>query len=208
MKTFNDLCGIPVHYDRKTKTSYGTEGVRWNFQLESETLSRLENAVKTLLEYLPVTPKIILSAGAYVPKPGYHGRGKAFDLDGLVFPNRTFMANEFMNDIGFYLGIEAAFRTEFGTILNWYYNDAHKDHWHMQHDGGERFSIGSYSDIVFVQAAVNYVWGEPLHVDGVYGPRTRQAVARVLSCMDIEGSLMSLPIFKQFLRGTTSKALE
>ena len=208
MITFNDLWGVPVHYDRSTPKSYGTVGVRWNFQLERTAFHRLESAFRILLDLLPVSPTHILSAGAYVAKPGYHGRGKAFDLDGLIFTDRTFMANMFPEDPVFYLGIEAALRTQFGTILNWFYNDAHRDHWHMQNDGRDPFSMGSYSDVTFVQAAVNYVWKEPLRIDGVYGPRSRQAVARVLDYLDLKGTLYNLDTWRGFLMGTASKALK
>lgn len=184
MQSFKSLADVPVHYDRDRPQDYGSRGRPASYEAQQELIDRLACAFEELWT-LWGQAQIILTAGAYVDKPGWHGRGLAFDLDGIYWQDKVMIAAEYPNNPKLYLGIEAILRRHMGTVLNWYYNKAHRDHWHMQWDGRQEF-IGTVSQTYFLQAALTYVYGEVVTIDGIYGPHTREALSRALDYVDLE----------------------
>jgi hypothetical protein len=185
VKSFKHLAGVPVHYDRDRPQDYGTKGRQLTYEAQPDFIDRLDSAFEELWTVFGKAD-IILTAGAYVDKPGWHGRGLAFDLDGILWPDKTMIAGSYPNHPRLYLGIEAVLRRHMGTVLDWYYNKAHRDHWHMQWDGRQEF-LGASSQTYFLQAALTYVFGEVVAIDGVYGPHTRDALSRALDYVDLDG---------------------
>jgi len=181
---FSELAGVGVYYDRRSLKDYGF-GQRTAMLADQRLIDALEKTFTKLWEFVG-KPHRILSAGAYTDKPGWHGKGLGFDLDGLGWHDRQnpfamavpFTAKDYAKPAGrrLYIGIEAVLRATFpGTILNYNYNAAHQDHWHMQMDGVQVFRK-TRSQVLWLQDALNLVLGgEPLVVDGAYGPKTQRA---------------------------------
>lgn len=168
---FKKLAGIPVHYARPPLAPYGTKGVEYKFFSEKDFEEKLNTAFSELFERAQLEkPEVITSAGAYVNKSGYHGRARAFDLDGIFWKDKVFITKNYPSDKSFYLGVEAVLRKHFGTVLNYNYNRAHQDHFHID-DGTEiGFNTASKSKVLFVQDSLSQILEIPVSVDGVYGP--------------------------------------
>ncbi len=142
---FEKLSGVPVHYDRFPPSSgfgYGTKGKPHTFRAEPGFIVELEGFVKALKTYSarfgPL--QVITSAGAYVDKPGYHGLGRAFDLDGLFWRDRTLVTKQFPDEPILYVAVESVIRRHFGTVLNYDYNVDHQDHFHVDNGTTVSFS--------------------------------------------------------------------
>jgi hypothetical protein len=84
---FEKLAGVPVHYDRSAPPfGYGTRGRPAKFHSELTFVMKLEQCLQELWEVCPLhQAQVMTSAGAWVDKPGFHGRGRAFDLDGIFW---------------------------------------------------------------------------------------------------------------------------
>jgi len=178
--TFDRLAGVPTHYDRTTAAEYGTRGHPATFQCGAQFKKKLDATfadVWTLMRQA----EVITTAGAYVARAGMHGQGRAFDLDGLFWDHRefvTFRDGYQGRNRKLYYGVEAVLRRHFGTVLDFNYNADHLDHFHMDDSAAVGFRPGSKSLVLFVQAALNEFYAAGLAVDGIYGPKTRAALAR------------------------------
>ncbi|MFH1464427.1 MAG: N-acetylmuramoyl-L-alanine amidase [Pseudomonadota bacterium] len=123
-------------------------------------------------------PAYVLTGGLYVNKPGKHGEGLAIDVDGLWWSDsNVFLANNAPTSWDQYLRIEASLRRHFGTVLNYDYNSDHHDHWHCDLGGATTWRHVR-SQNLFVQRALNVIWGENLDVDGDFGDLSRAALGR------------------------------
>ena len=131
----------------------------------------------------------IISAGAYVDKPGMHKLGRAFDLDGIVWKSmagamdvRPWKATEFggSGTIEMYLRIQAICMIYFGTVLGYQYNKAHEDHIHMDDERNPGFRHNSRSIVLFIQDALGSIFDRPVARDGSWGPVTWNAMRFVL----------------------------
>lgn len=197
---FKELAGIPVHYARPPLAPYGTKGVDYKFFTEKDFEHKLEKAFTELFERAGLKdPEVITSAGAYVNKSGYHGLGRAFDLDGIFWKDKIFITNNYPGDSQFYLGIEAVLRKYFGTVLNYNYNVAHHDHLHIDEGGIIGFNSASKSTTLFVQDALSKILGIPTTVDGVYGPQTERSIKKGLEQVGITGLITSTQVWLDFL---------
>lgn len=89
---FAEIAGVPVHYDRfPPPCNYGTRGAPHKFFAADEFIQKLNDCFKELWKVCPYgRAQVITSAGAYVDKPGWHGKGMAFDLDGIFWKAKTF----------------------------------------------------------------------------------------------------------------------
>lgn len=203
--TFRTLGGgVPVHYDRRTPGDYGTRGVQATFHATSEFEAKLDRCFEQLWELCPFgRAEVITSAGAYVDKPGFHGSGRALDLDGIFWADKTFVTlfDGFQNrDRRLYLAVESVLRMHFGQVLNYDFNAAHRDHFHID-DVAPGFRQNSKTATFFVQNALSFVLGQSVGRDGVFGPQTARAVERALDDMDVSGSIGNLSVWRQFLSG-------
>jgi hypothetical protein len=148
----------------------------------------------------------IATAGAYVPKPGYHGLGRAFDLDVVRWNNRACRPihrhhASTMARRRRYIGVDALARRWFKYVLDAGYNRAHRDHIHVDDGGGALvFNPGYRSDTVFVQRAANVMIGAGLVIDGIYGPLTAAAFRRMKNRLDIPHRVSTSPrTYRRFL---------
>jgi len=173
VQKFNELAGVPVCYNRVK--GYDHVAICRGEYADQRLIDALSKTFEKLWEYTGKA-EVILTAGAYTRKPGWHGRGMAFDLDGFIFKGERFMALDYPEEKRFYLGVEAILRATFpGTILNFRYNPAHHDHWHMQMDGVWNFRK-TRSQTLWLQDALNTAYDMRLVLDGVYGPKTDKAL--------------------------------
>lgn len=184
------LDGIRIHYDRFRPEDYGQPGHPHTVYMTKKTHRQLDAFASELFAVAKKSvgdAKFIMTAGAYVQKPGYHGQGRAFDLDALVFEDYHWIADSFPRDPQMYLAIEAIVRKHFGTVLTYSYNDPHKDHIHMDNGTDTGFNKMSRSRVIFLQNAIYFVYGLKVGRDGVWGPETSEAEKRVREMLGIGG---------------------
>lgn len=205
-KSFKKLAGVPTHYARPPVAPYGTIGQQHTFRCTNEFFAVLEDAFAELWEICPAgKPDIIVSAGAQVSKPGQHGEGHAFDLDGLFWPTRSFVALRFAEYPTFYLGIEAVLRRHFGTVLNHFYNADHRDHLHV--DTGTLVGLRRVRTIaLFVQLMTKHVLGVEIAVDGAWDRDTDAALQRLCDEFDQPQDLHEVEDWRGFLLTCAGRA--
>lgn len=139
--------------------------------------------------------EVITSAGAFVNKPGAHGQGRALDIDGIFWTDKTFItlhAGWQGQDREFYFGVEAILRLHFGIVLDYEYNLDHRDHFHVDDTMSLAFSPSASAKVGFLQGMINNVWGKRVDEDLIWGPQTAGAVSEVLEVAGLPG-----PITKQ-----------
>src|SRR5207247_6704118 len=102
--------------------------------------TELDDCFQALWHICPLgQAEVIASGGAWVEKPGFHGQGRAFDLDGIFWAGKGFVTlhDGFQGgDQVFYYAVEAIVRRHFGTVLDYNYDIDHRDHLHL--DDGTR----------------------------------------------------------------------
>lgn len=147
------------------------------------------------------------TAGAYVNKPGYHGLGRAFDLDIVQWrhagcrPLRYHHVSSKLARRRRYIAVDALARRWFKYVLNGFYNAAHRDHLHFDTGGGALvFNPGYRSDTVFIQRAANVMIGANLVIDGIYGPLTDRAFYIMKRRADVPHRVSTSPrAYRRFL---------
>ena len=185
---FRTLAGVTVHYDRSSEPGlgYGTRGQPWRFHCTTAFQTKLRRCFQELWTVCPLGPaNLILSAGTYVDKPGSHGLGRGFDLDGLLWDGKTFVTLGYPNDTRFYLAIEAVFRKHFGTVLNYNYDPAHRDHLHVDDLSPIGYDATHRSRVLYLQAALTHLFSRPVLIDGISGPQTDGAARDVVMALGL-----------------------
>ena len=206
---YSSVAGIPLHYSRQSSKDYGREGINVNFYSTNDFKNRLEGCFQQLLDENPFgKPRLIVSAGIYVNKRGQHGRGRAIDVDSIYWPERTLISYFYPLDTVFYLAIESIFRQHFGIVLNYRYNDAHKDHWHMDDSSPVDFFTTSRSRVLYLQACLTHIHDHPVVVDGVWGPQTSGETEKVLAELGLASDLQRANTWRAFLRKTAEKGFD
>lgn len=205
---FTTLANISVLYDRIKPEHYGKTGIAYQFHCTDETEQAL-NAF--FVELKSRTARFgqmqrILSAGAYVDKPGEHGRGHAFDLDAIHWDRVQFIAKRQPLDKHVYLLVQALCHKYFGTVLDFNYNADHEDHLHI--DIGRPIGFReSRSTTSFIQESINAIHGKRVGVDSEYGPGTDIAFREVLQSLGI-GWVGTLSNWTEYLERTCDLAVE
>lgn len=201
--SFVSLAGVPFHYARPPIAPYGTQGTPRTFYCNPRLVPVLAGAVKELSEVCPLgKPSVITSAGTFVNKPGQHGKGLAVDIDAIFWPSRVFVTKLYPSEPSFYLAIEAIFRRHFGLGLNYLYNAAHHDHFHLDLSLPVDFVTSSKSYTLFLQASLVHIHGEELVIDGLWGPQTEGATKRALKAIGSSGTITNPTTWKRYLLET------
>lgn len=180
---FEQIANVPVHYDRfsDSEHGYGTRGKPHTFHCEEPFEELLNEAFQELWEICPLgEAEVITSAGAYVDKPGMHGKGQAFDLDGLFWSDRSFVTKNYPDDRAFYLAVESVLRRHFGVVLNYEYNPSHHDHFHVSTKSETGFVPSHRSHVLYLQMALTHLFDTPVTIDGLIGPETNGAARDLL----------------------------
>lgn len=197
---FTELSGTAVHYARAPVAPYATRGKSYRFYVIESFEQSLVACFKELWKVCPFgQADVLTSAGAYVNKSGYHGLGRGFDLDAIFWPERDFVTLNYPSDPVFYLGVEAILRRHFGTVLNYLYNRAHRDHFHIDNGTSVKFTSSSTSRVYFLQAALTHVLDIPVLIDGKYGSQTSGATNKALKNIGSTGKLESANTWKALL---------
>ena len=211
LTSFTSIAGVPVHYDRDsdgTGFGYGTRGRPAKFRASDGMLRKLNDCFSQIfMESDFGQAEVITSAGAFVGKPGYHGSGNAFDLDGIFWEEKTFIALKYPSSPWLYLALESVIRQHFGTVLGYNYNDAHKDHLHLDVGSSVGFNKASKSRVEYLQASLSYIHGYQLGIDGVWGPATEGVVKLAWKELGIGGTDPK-SAWIQYLKVTASAGFE
>ena len=156
MKKINSINGIKLHYARTNQFPYGSIGTHRNFWIDENFYNKLTVCFDEVFEFCPLKkPKVITCAGIYVNKPNsQHRYGKAFDLDAGFWRNYNFITRNFYEDFELYIGIESFLRKHFGIVLSYFYNNAHKDHFHINSGANMGFDKRQRSKVLYVQMSL------------------------------------------------------
>jgi hypothetical protein len=84
-------------------------------------------------------------------------------------------------------------------VLNYDYNDAHRDHFHIDDAQTVGFRANSRSLVLFVQGALTHIHRFPVAINGLWGEETSSGVRRVLSSIGIAGDFMATEVWHDFL---------
>jgi hypothetical protein len=203
-RVYRTIGGVPLRYVR-VSPALTTIYIRSTSEFE-EKLDRYSYNLASAAPAWYGPLRWIATAGAYVPKPGYHGMGRAFDLDIVRWKNAACRPihghhNSTVARRRRYVGVDALARRWFKYVLDAGYNSAHRDHIHVDDGGGALvFNLNYRSDTVFVQRAANVMMGAGLAIDGIYGPLTHAAFYRMKERMDIPHRVSSSPrTYRRFL---------
>lgn len=181
--TFSTLADVPVHYDRYRDDThgYGTRGRPVTLHCTAAFEEKLDACFQELWDVCPFgEAEVIATAGAFVDKPGAHGQGRAFDLDAIFWEEKTFVTRDYPRERPFYLAVEAVLRKHFGTVLNYRYDPAHRDHFHIDDLSQRGFVKSHRSRVLFLQMALTHLFDTPVDIDGYWGPETEEAAREVL----------------------------
>jgi hypothetical protein len=190
LETRGQVGSMEIRYDRIDREMYGTRGIgpRKVRALPSFWAS-LDAWAAHLAEVCPAgVPEVLATGGFQVDKGNAnnaHRRGIAFDLDGLFWEKdkiAPFVTLRGPDDVHRYLAIEAGLRQYFGVILGWWWNRAHKDHFHVSAKSFPGWGTPRRVDqkTLFVQLSLTHVLDRPVKIDGRWGPETRGAVEQIL----------------------------
>lgn len=184
MVRFMEIAGSQVNWQR-----WGTIGSR---MCDPDFLQVLNCAFETLWVECPWgRARTILSHGAYVKKPGWHGTGQAIDITGILWKGQPAFEcgkTEERGDWMRYVAIEATLRRFIPQVLGWGEKSLrHRHHWHADARPVGGFQAGSHVDVTFAQQSLNVAWLEDLAMDGKYGPKTQAAEARAMDIIGGDG---------------------
>ena len=185
---FRTLASVPVHYARyqDSRYGYGTRGRPYQFYCDDDFRTQLNQCFDELWRVCPLgEAEVITSAGCYVDKPGSHRLGRGFDLDAIFWTDKTFITLHYPQDRTFYLGVEAVLRKHFGTVLNYEYDAAHEDHFHIDNLSPTGFFPQHKSRMLFLQMALKHLFNTPVAIDGQIGPETNGAARQLLVDLDL-----------------------
>ncbi|HSK92185.1 MAG TPA: hypothetical protein VK875_12830 [Euzebyales bacterium] len=212
-RSYPTIGGVPLWYVRTSPdlTIYRARST-------STFESKLDNFSRDLAKIAPASYgglRYFATAGAYVNKPKFHGLGRAFDLDIVRWRNVT--CGPIYGHHGHgrrivrrrYIGVDAVARRWFKYVLDGWYNNAHRDHIHLDDGGGALvFNVTYRSDVVFIQAAANVMMGAGLAIDGIYGPKTNAAFTRMKNRLGIPHRVSTeAAVYRRFLWRLSYRAL-
>ncbi len=173
----NALAGATFWYERRGHPHKRT------FDFDPKFYRTLEECFLEIAEDFKPMARVI-SAGAYVDKPGSHKLGRAFDLDGIEFEDgQLWMATE--RGV-LTAAIQGVFMKKFGVVLGWTFNEDHADHLHI--DDSYAWGFRESPSIVSYMQWVLTLSGNTLKVDGLWGPRTESVFWRHLGLRKDFGS--------------------
>lgn len=182
---FNNIDGVPIHYARAPVANYGTKGKGpRNVRLDKTFFNQLQKCLAEIWGLSPWgAPEVLVSGGCYVEKAGTHGLGRAIDIDAIWWKGKPGMITKKAPDDALrYLAVESILHKHFGIVLDFWYNGAHEDHWHVDNGREKGYRSSSRAQALFIQAALTYVYELDIgDIDGVVGKKTTAALKKVRS---------------------------
>ncbi|HVQ89540.1 MAG TPA: hypothetical protein VMU51_00770 [Mycobacteriales bacterium] len=199
-----------VYYDEVNPARRSSFGYNPTFY------SQLETWVQFWINNTPVgwTPEMeIWSLGAHFDRgSAAHDAGRGFDLSRLrphvngvwtwgfetfnIWDNRT--GSALITARKRYFATAASLHYHFRNVLTYLYNSDHHSHIHIDNlyygtPGAARFVTSSEAQVQHLQACLNYVWGYPTSIDGVWGPQTANNSTTLIRRLGGSGTLLQHP---------------
>ncbi|WP_196223563.1 extensin family protein [Roseibium sp. RKSG952] len=185
---------VPLLYDRDPVANYGKCGFRTHphvdtvFALQTDIAFGEMFLVLEAMDLGQVTAILFGGVDRTGGGSSLHHKGRAFDLDGLVFDNGfIWMADTFATQPHQYLAIEGVLRQNFGTVLTSGYDSAHRDHIHFDNGEPVGFQRHSKSRVLYLQNALKFLFDQMLTIDGVWGPETQSIEREVRKELGLGG---------------------
>jgi hypothetical protein len=185
---YADVDGTPLCFWR---WSDGTAGQRVEQRSFASTAAFHERLVRWVRDLRDIAWRFggwggmqrIVTAGIFVDKPGQHGLGQAIDIDQVAWENGSITpywlehASPNRLVVRRYLALDAICRRHFRYVLDGEYNAAHRDHIHMDFEGGALHAHwDSRSDCVFTQQVLNAHMDAGLGITGRWDRPTLAAL--------------------------------
>lgn len=212
--TINKLRGVPLFYERFDDKKPRPH----TFPVARAFVPKLEAIVAEVQRRVPdsygeITR--ITSGGMAVSKQGKHGEGHACDFDRVRFehveiaPKDGDHAASSVARRRRYWSLVAICRSFCCFTLHGEYDDAHKDHIHVD-DSVDVVFAEAHSTVTLLQSLLNVVHGASprLRVDGDNGPKTRAATAKALTAVGLSGSVTDRDVWIRFLRRSAERGFE
>jgi hypothetical protein len=198
----SELDGVPLFFAR------GVPPRPQTFPVDPGFRAVLERTVRTVRRRAPSSfgeLERITSAGAFVAKPGFHGKGRAFDHDEWKFERvsiRPIAGDHVARDLGRrqrYWALAALMRSRSAFVLHGHFDAAHADHIHQDNGGPRPFTTGSEATVKLVQAVCNHIYGATLAIDGAFGPRSQAAARSAMERVHLAGDIFDPGQWRRFL---------
>ena len=220
----NEINGQNTYLFNRTTNVMGTSP--YTFQYNSTFYSRLEaweGAYYSLTpgHWIRPTNLGISDIHRDTLKPSgslsMHAYGRAMDIERIYMTDSntgsTFLAANLRGnqlstatDWKRYWAAVASLNYYFDYVLHWHSGD-HTDHVHADNEingsADSNFRTGSQTQVTFLQASLNRIWGKSLAVDGSYGPLTRDAAADAVRRLGLSGYITTQNNWLTYCRGTT-----
>jgi hypothetical protein len=204
MVTVAELDGVPLFYAR------GVPPRPQSFPIAPGFRDVLVGTVKSVRARAPQAfgPLVsITSAGAFVNKPGAHGKGRAFDHDAWTFKNvdiRPLRKDHAAASRALrqrYWALAAIIRSRSAFVLHGEYNAAHQDHIHQDEIAAARaFTTGSEASVKLAQAICKHIYGDAaLAIDGAFGPKSKASVHKAMTKVGLPGDVFDNAQWERFL---------
>jgi hypothetical protein len=218
----NEILGFP--------TPYEGDGRLRSFSYDDTFYSRVETWFQFFRVNTPIAwgpPFEIWCWGVFVDKgscgTSFHKVGRAFDISRIyatdpatgtrsqVFNSRhdiwgDWTGSDLTTTRKRYWGTAASLHYHFRSTLTYFYDSDHDNHIHFDNgisgSSNTSFSSGSDSQVQHLQAALTYVWGETVGIDGIYGPQSTAAANRVITRIGRSGTLSTQANWLEFNRAT------
>lgn len=207
--TWREVAGAASHYARDLTPPLRTEGTPRAFRSTAEFKAKLDECFEEMWAVSGLgEANAVVSAGAFVKKPGMHGQGAAFDLDAIVWyatddrPGVDFYAIDFRSVPVLYCAVGAVLSRYFVHTLHYLYNASHEDHFHVDTTSAVRFSTRSRARVGFLQATLHFVHGVPLALDSRWGTTTARAIESTLIRLGIVGEITVPAVWRKYLLET------
>lgn len=207
--TWTEIAGAPTHYARDQVPPLRSEGSPRRFRSTAPFKTKLDECFEEIWTHSGLgRADAVVSAGALVNKPGMHGQGAAFDLDGIVWhatddkPGVDFFAIDFRVNPVLYCAIGAILSRHFVHTLHYLYNALHEDHFHVDTSAPVRFSTNSRARVGFMQATLHFVHRLPVVLDSQWGTGSATAIKSALARLSIAGDITTPSVWREYLLQT------
>lgn len=191
--------GADLSYAREPVAPYGTRGKVRPFWCDPDFVPIVDEAFSDLWRLCPLgKAEVVASAGFFVAKAGEHATGRAMDVDAVFWPGRDFVTLNFATDAPAYFAVEAVLRRHFGVVLDFAYNAAHHDHFHVDCSVPVGFRTAN-SIAGFVKASAKRVLGAQINEKPIWDADADTAAAAIKEFCSFSGDWNDVKAWRGFL---------
>jgi hypothetical protein len=192
---------VPVQ--RSCRTYYerfgdGRPAAQWEFEASRDFFGLLPAWLANLDGAAPSSfgsIRGLVSAGFYVGKGGFHGEGRAMDVDEITFGNAVIRPKAGQHASGDdaevlrYIGLDAICRRHFPVVLDGWYNPDHADHIHAERVGVPLLQTGADSATAFCRQTCRRVFGIDVADSGKWDDKLQAAMGEAQGRIGVLGDL-------------------